>query len=398
MLEDRTPYRDSYRFFDTVVAIRSDSRKFLELFAGMYQRFRVDGRNQAQATYYVIAEDGVLVVDDEILIFDDRESLVDRAYECILDSVVARIRSHILVHAGVISWNGQAVVLPAYSGHGKTTLILELVRRGFKFLSDEIAAFDRQRRQVAPFPRNLRVRPGTLALCGHTDLPSRSPSSPDSSSRSLRGSGPEGPGRHFAPATSWRDKLILDIERIQPGSLGGPCPGGYVIVLSNPADSRKGLDEPDRTLHIVLERGTGGLVQEIQGIAGVKDVSSVPDVPLPVFRLCIERGALVTPRIEEICRGQGVRILNVIKGGEHSPDFQASPRLEPLSSAEATMELIRRFRGGPNSALLQQEHQGSAAQLFLEVADMVSEMECYRLLVGRLNEMADLVCDLVRGE
>jgi hypothetical protein len=372
MFENRAPYCDSYRFFDFVVAIQSDSRQILDLFAGMYQRFRIDGWHEVQASYHVTAEDGVLAIDDEILVLDDPESLADRAYEHILDSIVAKIRSHILIHASVVSWNGHGIIFPAYSGHGKTTLILELVRRGFKFLSDEIAPFDRQHRRIAPFPRSLRVRPGTLALCGYTNLPS-------------------------IPTTSWRDKLILDIENIQPDSLGGPCPGGYVIVLANPLNESRGLDEPDRTLHIVPERITASLVQEMRGITGVKDVSRVPDATLPVLRLCIKRGALVTPRLEEICREQGVRILDVIKGGERLPDFQASPRLEPISSAEATMEVIRRFRGGRNSILLQQEHQGSATRLFMELADMVSEMQCYRLSVGRLDEMADLVCDLVSG-
>jgi len=379
MLEDQAPYRDSYRFFDIVIAIQSDSRQFLDLFANMYQRFRLDGCHEAQATYCVMAEDGILVIDGETLTLDDPESLADRAYERILDSVVAQIRSHILIHAGVVSWNGQGVVFPAYSGHGKTALILELVRRGFKFLSDEIAPFDRQGRWVAPFPRSLRVRPSTLALCGFT-LPFST-----------------GKEHRPIPVTSWRDKLILDIERIQPESLGGPCPGGYVIVLSNPSNDSRELDEPDRTLYILPERITAALVQEMRSIGGVKDVSSVPEATLPALRLCTKRGAVVTPWIEEICRRQGVRLLDVVKGGERRPDFQVSPRLEPISSAEATMELIRRFRGGRNSALLQQEHQGSAVRLFLELADMVSQMGCYRLSVGRLDEMADLVCDLVGG-
>jgi hypothetical protein len=173
MFKDQTPYRDSYRFFDLAITIQSDSRQFLDLFAAMYQRFRVDGCHEVQATYSVMAEDSVLAVDGKILTLDDPESLAERAYERILDSIVARIRSHILVHAGVVSWNGHGIIFPAYVGHGKTTLILELVRRGFKFLSDEIVAFDRRNHCVAPFPRSLRVRPGTLALCGFTNLSSK---------------------------------------------------------------------------------------------------------------------------------------------------------------------------------------------------------------------------------
>ena len=52
---------------------------------------------------------------------------------------MTRVRSHLLIHAGVVSRDGQGIILVADARHGKTTLVLELVRRGFQFLSDEMA-------------------------------------------------------------------------------------------------------------------------------------------------------------------------------------------------------------------------------------------------------------------
>ena len=115
-------------------------------------------------------------------------------YDCILSAIVASVRSHFLIHAGVVAGNGQGIVIAADSCHGKTTLVLELVRRGFKFLSDEMAALDRTNGQVHPFPRSLRIRPGTLKLAGFPEA--------------------------IAGAPEWLDKLLLDIDQIQPGSLG----------------------------------------------------------------------------------------------------------------------------------------------------------------------------------
>lgn len=72
--------------------------------------------------------------------------------------------NYLLVHAGVVARDGEAVLLPAASGSGKTTLVAGLVRAGFDYLSDEIAAIDPTTGQVAPFPLSLSVKPGSMDL------------------------------------------------------------------------------------------------------------------------------------------------------------------------------------------------------------------------------------------
>ena len=55
-------------------------------------------------------------------------------------------------YAGVVSYQGKGLLLVADAEHGKTTLTLELVKRGFAFLSDEVAALGRIDHRVHPFP------------------------------------------------------------------------------------------------------------------------------------------------------------------------------------------------------------------------------------------------------
>ena len=50
---------------------------------------------------------------------------------------------HIFVHAGVVAYDGGAIVLPVFSFAGKTTLVRALVQAGADYLSDEFAVFDR---------------------------------------------------------------------------------------------------------------------------------------------------------------------------------------------------------------------------------------------------------------
>lgn len=66
-------------------------------------------------------------------------------------------RRRIFVHAGVVEWRGQAIVIPGRSMSGKTTLTAELVRAGATYYSDEYAVLD-ERGRVHPYPRQLGMR------------------------------------------------------------------------------------------------------------------------------------------------------------------------------------------------------------------------------------------------
>src|SRR5437588_3761939 len=66
-------------------------------------------------------------------------------------------RRGVFVHAGVVGWNGKAIVIPGRSFTGKTTLVAELVRQGATYYSDEYAVLD-ERGCVHPYLRPLSIR------------------------------------------------------------------------------------------------------------------------------------------------------------------------------------------------------------------------------------------------
>jgi hypothetical protein len=71
--------------------------------------------------------------------------------------VAATSRERLFVHAGVVGWKGQAIVIPGRSHSGKTSLVAALVKAGASYYSDEFALLDRRGR-VHPYPVNLNVR------------------------------------------------------------------------------------------------------------------------------------------------------------------------------------------------------------------------------------------------
>lgn len=69
-------------------------------------------------------------------------------------------KEHVFVHAGVVGWKGKAIVIPGRSFQGKTTLVVELVKAGADYYSDEYAIFD-EKGLVHSFPRDVSIRTRT---------------------------------------------------------------------------------------------------------------------------------------------------------------------------------------------------------------------------------------------
>lgn len=65
----------------------------------------------------------------------------------------------VMVHAGVVGWQGRAIVIPGYSFAGKSTLVVELLKRGATYYSDEYAVLDPDG-NVHPYARRLSLRAG----------------------------------------------------------------------------------------------------------------------------------------------------------------------------------------------------------------------------------------------
>ena len=87
----------------------------------------------------------------------DLDSLFE-TFESDVRLFVAELATHrVFVHAGVVGWKGQAIVIPGRSYSGKSTLVAELVRAGATYYSDEYAVLD-SRGRVHPFLKPLELR------------------------------------------------------------------------------------------------------------------------------------------------------------------------------------------------------------------------------------------------
>jgi hypothetical protein len=90
-----------------------------------------------------------------------REAALDQmlaALESDLHRFIAEAASDMtFLHAGVVAWQGRAIVFPGRSLSGKTTLVREMLRLGATYYSDEFAVVD-DSGLVHPFARPLGIR------------------------------------------------------------------------------------------------------------------------------------------------------------------------------------------------------------------------------------------------
>ena len=160
-------YDRSFRAFEFDFSVRSDLQDAPEALDRLLGPFRTDGADgggpvyaltrgtsgskpPAEGAWYELFLDG-----DSIQRVANPGSMVDWLVADLSRRAIESTDRFVAVHAGVVSLDGLAAVLPAAPGAGKTTLTAGLTRAGFSFLSDEVAAIDPETARVHPFPRPI---------------------------------------------------------------------------------------------------------------------------------------------------------------------------------------------------------------------------------------------------
>jgi hypothetical protein len=96
--------------------------------------------------------------DTDIIAATDSIEMAGAFLEADLQLYIAETaRNRVFVHAGVVGWKGKAILLPGPVPSGTTSLVVELVKAGATYYSDEFAVLDSKGR-VHPYPKPLTIR------------------------------------------------------------------------------------------------------------------------------------------------------------------------------------------------------------------------------------------------
>ena len=157
----------NFESYGVRVRIESDSQELLDearrtVIAGLFDRAEfIESANTECDHVFGMSFDG-----EHYLLYKNGEQIsYGTSYKLFFKSLNSRLRievaeyaeSKVFLHAGVVGWNGSAILLPAKSFQGKSTLTAELVKIGAEYYSDEYAILD-EHGYVHSFPRKLSMR------------------------------------------------------------------------------------------------------------------------------------------------------------------------------------------------------------------------------------------------
>jgi hypothetical protein len=292
-------------------------------------------------------------------------------YQCVLDALMDRFGSHALLHAAALRIrSGGALLLAAPSGHGKSSLALELAYRGLGFLGDDYAPLDLERREILPYPRAVGIDPeGSAPIPG----PFR------------RQVGGAGVVRLFG-------KCLLDVGSVlgEPAVVSDPQPLRGVVLLSAHGSTRP--ETPTRILIAAREEDGAALQSFLAETAGIEILDRADRRRLSMWNLRLDREAAPTEALSRVLESE--QVLFSEKVWDERPDFQGPPALTPVRRREAAEFLGRELLNRRRAGRLLARHGGSLTALFLSLAGALREASCWSLRVGEFAETAALIDSL----
>jgi hypothetical protein len=170
--EDVTPQwvaMDDYRILSMAFTIKSMDARFTETVRWHLEPFFLEvpahgGMPAELLTEEATGEPGYTFrfATQERFRVDVLAEACHRAVWEIQRSVSDHVRDFLLLHAGAVVRNGRAILLPAKTTSGKSSLTVGLLRAGFSYLSDDIGGLDPVSMRVYPAPKRIKLIPDAL--------------------------------------------------------------------------------------------------------------------------------------------------------------------------------------------------------------------------------------------
>jgi hypothetical protein len=365
--------------FDHSVNLVTDSNPYSELIKKTYKHFITDETDTHSlipfhVSFYKSKSSGksdFQINGKEILIKDPKFLRSEYVHGIIFSSLYASVRSHYLFHAASLSMRREGVILLADSGFGKTTLTLALIKRGFCFLSDEIAAIGVDDNLLYPFPRGIHIRQHSLKLLDITS--------------------------EISNSCQWFGKLLVDIDDLYPGMIGEPARLKHIVILKKP-QLQEIKSQNSNKFKVILNEINPSFLQKVKQLAGLNQVQVGEEDGFPCLILDTFNRIKVIASFEYLCSTEGIMVLDLIKRENESVDFSQPVRYQKISTSQAAYELLPSFLGGHKSPLVISQNNLNATGFFMKLIDCLENTNCYQITVGPLHEMIDVITNLVNQD
>lgn len=163
-MENGDGFQISFQSFGVNIGVRVDSRELLSTIEGDLDKinphgFEVIAAAEVEHLFEIKSKKNKIfeITKGEELLWSETKDFLPFLESQIRLAIAEYARSKVFLHAGAVGWRGRAIIIPARSFSGKTTLVAELVRRGALYYSDDLAVLDGEG-LLHPFHRQLSLR------------------------------------------------------------------------------------------------------------------------------------------------------------------------------------------------------------------------------------------------
>jgi hypothetical protein len=150
-------------------AVESNDSRWDRFFSHLWLPVPPAGGDPVTATVRVDGDSCELTVGDApSFVHESAWHAAEALRFAMVETAVKEARDAVVLHGACLERGGRCVVLVGRSGSGKTTLTLEMVQRGWTYLSDDLAPLDKNSGRVRPAPKPLGIKdPGRWVELAH---------------------------------------------------------------------------------------------------------------------------------------------------------------------------------------------------------------------------------------
>ncbi len=368
-LDNESPYRGCFSFLDVDICICSDKRCCIEYYSSLYGNFTTSEDSRGMMMFFVFKScplTGRAAVIAGRTVYEMPHAHFEAFAEIIIfQKLMAEFKGFFLLHAGVVSKAGNACIISGPSGYGKSTLTLELLSRGYGFLSDEYCVVKKADFSIVPFRRSIGVKKGSPFL--HMVSGGVGPGIQQANHINCNDVFPGANAECFSKPCCFillRDKL----------SCKGFYPNtgwGFDVAVFNRGDDLAGALTAIGCKVKVRERKAWGCYK--------------------IYRVETPAVASLMLKVRSVLEMFKMETIFVFNGKNTTPDFNRKPEIREMKKADAIFHILSGLLNRSDSGCLSKSCGGKNCNMLLMAAGFVKNMCCYEMTTGELSAMADII-------
>lgn len=355
------------------VRVHADSPEVTRLFSSIYSRFIVAAPHSAEVDFFVLRRDPdngrpVCYIAGARYELSDTIRYISQAELILFRYLLEQTVDYVVLHAAVVKKDSRAIVLYGQSGFGKTTLALELLQRGYGFMSDEFCPIRLSDSMIEPFERLVGLKP-TSPFYTSID-----------------------PERTIFLQSE--NKYFFDCSRVYNKDAASACRPGVFIELAGTMDTEV-CPPGGLALDICMCRNSTSAVPDaIRQLPAVRLSGPLYNDNYAVYRVTAQDGAAFLAGFNKIWQECSSEIFSVYPYKGEVESFDNLPDIQPVSPFTALTSIVSNIvNRSPNGRLLA-ACGGKTSQLLVHLGNLLDGVSFYSIRPGQLAKMADLIDNL----